>query len=352
VRGRLFWAGVLAVVVVIALVAGSPSRSDSLPLSPSSTDPTGTRALVLLLEELGGDVDVSGAVPDSGRGTALLLRDGLADDERARLGRWVAAGGVLVVADPESSFVPKLSDRSPDERVRSCEIAALTGVARLDAPDAVAFDAPAGTVACFGGLVTITDRDNGTVVAIGSLAVFTNELIGQFDNSVLLAALLAPTTGTHVTFLDPRGATGHLSLLDLVARRVKQAVVQLGVAFLFYALWRARRLGRPVAESQPVQIAGSELVGAIGQLLRRRHDPAPAAALLRADTRRRIAPDVGMTANAPVSALAAAVAARTGADPEHIASVIADTPISGDAGLVVLAGALESVRQEVRHGRQ
>ena len=52
---------------------------------------------------------------------------------------------------------------------------------------------------------------------------------------------------------------------------------------MVFALWRARRLGRPVAEVQPVEIAGSELVVAVGNLLQKSGRPETAAERLRSD---------------------------------------------------------------------
>ena len=61
------------------------------------------------------------------------------------------------------------------------------------------------------------------------------------------------------------------------------ALAQLLIAFVVFALWRGRRLGRPVAEVQPVEIAGSELVVAVGNLLQKAGRPEIAAERLRSD---------------------------------------------------------------------
>src|SRR6266581_6954843 len=74
-----------------------------------------------------------------------------------------------------------------------------------------------------------------------------------------------------------------------VAPRVRLAMWQLVVAFAVLVLWRARRLGRPVAEAQPVQIPGSELVVAVGNLLQRARGRGQAAGLLTDDLRRTLA---------------------------------------------------------------
>ena len=72
-----------------------------------------------------------------------------------------------------------------------------------------------------------------------------------------------------------RRGGGERTLVDLVSAGVTRALAQLALAFAVYALWRARRLGRPVAEPQPVAVAGSELVAAVGNLLDRTRSPQP-----------------------------------------------------------------------------
>ena len=75
---------------------------------------------------------------------------------------------------------------------------------------------------------------------------------------------------------------------------MKLALAQLVGAFVLFVWWRSRRLGPPVSERLPVEIAGSELVAAVGDLLRRRGNPQRAAATVRADTRRVLAERLGL----------------------------------------------------------
>jgi hypothetical protein len=180
------------------------------------------------------------------------------------------------------------------------------------------------------------------------------------DNAAMALRLLGPTvdgatTGTSITFVDavpspgvaPDGTRSPLSLLPL---GVRLALVQLVAAFVIYAWWRARRLGRPVSERIPVQIAGSELVVAVGDLLRRRGSEDRAAAVLRADARRQLARRVGAPPDASSGALVALVAARTGRDPEQVADALLDRPVGSPDELVRLANTIDAIRQEVLHG--
>jgi hypothetical protein len=128
---------------------------------------------------------------------------------------------------------------------------------------------------------------------------------------------------------------------------VKRALLQLAVAFVLYALWRAVRLGRPVREDQPVEVAGSELVAAVGRLLERTHAPGAAAETLRAELRRALRARLGVPPSADVHQLAAVVAARSGADVDRVLAAIDDRPVTTDAELVTVARAVSSIHQEV-----
>ena len=87
--------------------------------------------------------------------------------------------------------------------------------------------------------------------------------------------------------------------------------MQLGIAFLLYAAWRARRLGRPVTEPRPPALAGSELVAAVGTLLDRSGNPGHAADLLRADLRRFLGEHLGVPPDTDAEVLARIAAERT-----------------------------------------
>jgi hypothetical protein len=124
-------------------------------------------------------------------------------------------------------------------------------------------------------------------------------------------------------------------------------VAQLGIAFLAYALWRSRRLGAPVDEAQPVAVAGSELVSAVGALLDRAGSPEHAAEVLRADLRRFLGDRLGVPAGAPPDVLATVAHDRVGADRDRVAWALGPTPVTDDTQLVALAQTIDRIREEV-----
>jgi hypothetical protein len=298
-----------------------------------------------------------------GTDTALLLEDRLDDAGRDQLLAWVAEGGVLVVTDPSSPLTPApASTVSGDFGLEigkidrgQCTIDALVGVNAVYAAGGPSYQVGPGDGHCLGGgssaFVVSRAHGAGWVVSIGSPGTFTNEHLGAYDDSVLAANLLAPVAGTRVAFLAPAEVgVGTTSLADLIAHRFKLFAAELLVAFVIYALWRARRLGRPVSEPQPVPIAGSELVAAVGNLLQQSNAPDRAAELLRADLRRTLVERLGAPAGAPVEVLAEVAASRSGVARERVVAALS-TPITTDADLAALARSVESIRQEVLHGQ-
>jgi hypothetical protein len=125
------------------------------------------------------------------------------------------------------------------------------------------------------------------------------------------------------------------------------AMLQLVAAFGIYVWWRARRLGRPVTERVPVEIAGSELVVAVGDLLRRKGNPTRAARSLRAEARRALGTRLGVPPTASIEALSVVVAARSGREVEQVYAALADAPVADSDALVRLARTLDALRQEV-----
>lgn len=348
-----------AVVGVVALLVlfGRPDR-DGPPLDPSSSGPLGTKALVLLLEDLGADVDVTSDAPGPSVDVALVLVDGLDDARRDDVQRWVAGGGTLVVTDPESPLNPfEPAGVVPGDVTGTAPLAggcpgvpALRDVERLDPSGGVVYAADRG---CFGGFVAVTDQGAGTVAAIGGPAAFVNTVIGREDNAVLAASLLAPREETRVAILRPPVLEdGGDTLGDLVPDGVRGALAQLAVAFLLYALWRARRLGRPVAEPQPVELPASELVLAVGHLLQQAGRAEEAGRLLGDDLRRALADRLGLGPDAPPGQVADVAAARTGIPAARVLAALAPSRLGSDADLVSLAGEADTIRQEVTHGNR
>lgn len=364
VRKALPFALLAMAVLVIGLVSRN-GRADGEPLDPRSTGELGARGLVLLLERYDTDVRLGGGLPPDGA-TAVVLRDQLNEDETERLEAWVRDGGTLVVADPLSSFSPAVGGSSTDlfdpeseddELLRPrCGLPVVSGITRIRVSGAAPFRSRPGQVGCFpvrgGSYLAARSEGEGTVVALGGGGPFVNSQLDEEDNAVLAIALMAPAPGGVVTIVEPSVlGGGRKELRDLVPRRVKDGLWQLLIAFGLFALWKARRLGRPVLEPQPVQIAGSELVVAVGNLLQQGRRRESAATMMQSSLRRTMSDRLGVPTDAPVEAFASAASARAGVDRSTVEAALSPIAPADDAALVRLAQSVETLRNEVIHAR-
>jgi hypothetical protein len=361
-RRALVWILVGLGLLLVGVLAGAPDGDEGVPFDPESSRPSGTKALVLLLESFGAEVDVSAELPDDETDIAVVFSDLLETDDAPPLDGWIDRGGTLVVADPFSGYAPDVEGATgtfgvaPELEPDRCDVAALGDLHEIDPGVALVFEVGPDARSCYGegdtAFVVEQDRGRGVVVSVGGGDLFTNERLGDADNAAFAARLLVPSPGTRVAILQPGDGegTGDRSLDDVLSTGARLAIFQFLVAFLVYAWYRARRLGKPVLEPQPVEIAGSELVIAVGQLLQQTKDPNRAAALLRADVRRRIAERLGLPASTPADALVDVVATRSSADPDRVRSILTDTPIATDTELLELARATEALRKEVLDG--
>ena len=354
---------VLLGVVLFGMLAGGDDDSGE-PLDPRSTGPLGARGLVLLLREYDVDVEIGPDAPEltGPDGVALLLNDNIGDEQERRLRAWVRRGGTLVVTDPFSNFVPaidrsaaSLFDTEDDSRFLQldCNLPSLTGANRIEVPEPLTYRVREGAVGCYmrgeGAYLVARAEGRGTVVALAGGAPFTNEHLDDADNAVLAVGLLAPQADMQVRVLEPADpGSGDKGLLDLVPRRLSAGLWQLVAAFGFIALWRARRLGRPVAEPQPVEIAGSELVVAVGNLLQHAGRRDAAAGMLQLQLRRDLAERLGLPFDSPPEQFASALA-PFGIDEADVLAALSPSALADDRALVALARSIDSLRREVSH---
>ena len=280
---------------------------------------------------------------------------------------WVRGGGTLVVADPESPLAaPSSGELGGMALVRGhCDQTGLDDVERIEIGGLTSGDLSTlggkrydvdGNPSCFGdgdsAYVVETRLGSGAVISVGAPNLFTNEFLDKSDNSVFSMRTLQPDGPQPVAILAASApGSGRTTLLDLVPDRVFQAFIQAAIAFLLYALWRARRLGRPVVELQPVAIAGSQLVRAVGSLEQRTHATDRAAAALRHDLERLVHERYGLAPETPRATVAHVVADRTGLDLHRVEAALGDTPVLDDQVLLALTHELDTIRKEILHGR-
>lgn len=374
-RRRIWpWILLAGALVGIALLAGG-SSDDDRSFDPASTKPYGTKALVELVSHFGADVKVTTDLPDDDTDVAVVFPGSVPGERIDALKAWVARGHTLVVADPRSDLNAVASGHSvlvdtftePLLERGECTIGALDNARVIKVGDegsistARGFPVPDRGGVCFtkpsetgnttvAALVAVPEG-RGTIVSVGAPEIFVNNLLDEADNSVVANDLLAPTRGTKVAILQrPPGSAADPSLGDLLSIGVKLGIIQLLIAFAFYAVARGRRLGKPVLELQPVQIPGSELVSAVGNLLQQTSSPDRAATVLRADVRRRLCERLGLPIEASPDVIAASIEARVGVEQETTLPLLSDLPCPTEPALLDLAAALDDLRRHVLGG--
>lgn len=364
-RGRVIAGGVVTLLALVAILVLSGPEQDSYrrpALDPRGTGPSGSAALVELLEATGAEVRLGG-LPEADDDIVLMLSETLSGGAQDRLRRWAEDGGTVVVADPGAELAPR-RDRSPgvlDQVVTepgACTLDALADVETVDPGLEDVYDARTADATCFGtgqgvgaGLA-VDRRDEGLVVGLSSPLVLLNESLDRADNAVLATALLVPFDGVQVRILDPNrflgdeDEVGDGTVLGALPLRGRQAVTQMVIALVAVGLILGRRLGRPVTEELPVPLPASDLVLASGHLLDRNGAAADAAERLRRRARRGLGTDLGLGADPDPLALADALAARSAADPTLVHTALL-APVSDDAGLIRTSTAIDRLRREL-----
>jgi hypothetical protein len=361
----------LVVLLLIGLLTNN--HRDAAPYDPRSTSATGTKAFVQTVEHFGAKVTIAGSFPPPDTDIAVMFTTDPPPDRIDEVRRWVAAGHTLVVTSSLSDLAPPGGAGNGPHATGNavleqgtCTIAALRDVRTIDRGRSGSFfdgfRVPPDGASCFGGedeaFVVVEPMGAGQIVSLASGAMFQNEFLGNEDNAALATAIFAPTPGERVAIVG-NDAFGDTSSEDLdiggglgriITFGVGLAVLQLGVALVVYALARGRRLGRVVAEPQPVQIAGSELVDAVGNLMLQMKQPNNASGILRADLRRELCTRIGLPPGASPQLIADTVAAQTPIDRESVLRAVEDRPVANDAELIELANQIDTVREEVLHG--
>jgi hypothetical protein len=347
-------AAVLALVVTGFLVAAYLGTGPKQPLNPDAYTPDGAHAIAALLADRDVDVRRVETVDDlAGEGTVFVpVAEAFTADELHRL---VGRPGRLVVVGAVGSRLHALGTGLSDgptvdveTRDPSCAlpIAVRAGDVEIGG---TTYRSTEPSTDCYAasGWAALLQRDALTLV--GSTDLFTNARLAKRGNAALALGLLGD--GSTVQWLLPRpGARlvdGDRSLNDLVPTALKLIVLQLGVAVVVLALFRARRLGAVVTEPLPVVVRAAEAVEGRSRLYRASRSRATAAEALRAGARDRLAHRLGLGPETSRQAMVAAVAARTGGDPAGVDGLLYGAAPTGDDALVVLADDLDLLILEV-----
>ncbi|MCX4847633.1 DUF4350 domain-containing protein [Streptomyces sp. NBC_00893] len=380
IRGLLL-ALLVLVVAGIALATVRSGDQHGL-LDPRSADRYGSRAVAELLKERGVSVRVvttlDNATAAVGPDTTLLVTSPnlLAPHQQSELRAATdssAGRTVLLAAGPPSvrTLVPGVRAKSAGPvatRSPECSLPAARSAGDVETGGYGYASDGLDTIGCFpsGGLPTVLllEQGAGDTVLLGSPDLLRNDRLANQGNASLALQLLGsrphlvwylPSLADTSAAAENEGAEGastsdDRSFADLIPQGWLWGTLQLSLAIVLAAIWRARRLGPLVAERLPVAIRASESTEGRARLYRKANARDRAAESLRSATRTRLAPLIGVPprdAHSP-SVLVPAVPARLGSTDDSLQTLLFGPAPSDDAALVRLADQLDTLEREVR----
>ncbi|MGW3740515.1 DUF4350 domain-containing protein [Streptomyces sp. NPDC005146] len=379
-RGLLF--ALLLLVAAGIVLATARSGDPHGRLDPRSADQHGSRAVAELLKDRGVSVRVTTTLDDTtaatGPDTTLLVTapNLLTPHQQNELrASTIDSAGrtVLLAAD-----LPSVNALAPGVRANSSgPVSARAPQCSLPAAR-MAGDADTGgfrytadgldTVGCYPSgdlptLLLVQEKGAGDTVLLGAPDLLYNNLLASHGNASLALQLLGsrphlvwylPSLADPSAAQDRNGVddgTGDdRSFVDLIPSGWLWGTLQLAVAAVLAAIWRARRLGPLVTERLPVAIRASESTEGRARLYRKANARDRAASSLRSATRTRIAPLIGVSprdAHSP-SVLLPAVSARLSTAEGGLDTLLFGPEPADDATLVRLADQLDTLEREVR----
>jgi hypothetical protein len=366
------------VVLLVGAVAIAVIRSDARhgALDPRSADPYGSRAVAELLAEHGVSTRVVTTLDEAraaaGPDTTLLVAvpDLLTPGQQSALRSGTAGSGgrTLLVAAGSSSvarLVPGVTAdpaTSPNSALSpDCSLPAAVRAGTTDTGGIRYTTTHSDADACYPsqGLATLlrvpAASGGGDTVVLGAPDILYNDRLGEQGNASLALQLLG--SRPHLVWYLPSlsdtpagGTSSQRNFLDLLPSGWLWGTLQLFIAAVLAAFWRARRLGPLVPERIPVAIRASETVEGRARLYRKADARDRAAAALRSTTRTRLAPLVGVPvaqAHAP-EALLPALSAHLHGDAQALHSLLFGPPPGDDAALIALTDRLDALEREVR----
>ncbi|MFI0983466.1 DUF4350 domain-containing protein [Streptomyces sp. NPDC021093] len=381
-RGLLLVLGVLLTAGIVIAVLQSGEQHGRL--DPRSADPQGSRAVAELLKDRGVSTRVvttlAEATAAAGSDTTLLVTSPnlLTRSQQTELHRATAPSGgrtVLVAAGPPS--VPTLA---PGVRAAPTSVPVTTREPRCALPAATT----AGT-AELGGIRYTTDAPHdacypvegrpsllrlnastGDTILLGAPDPLHNERLAHQGNASLALQLLGsrPHLVWYLPSLndpsasdatdpdgEPRSSTDTTNgFLSQVPPGWLWGTLQLALAAVLAALWRARRLGPLVTERLPVAVRASETTEGRARLYLKANARDRASSALRTATRTRLASLLGVPAahsHSP-AALLPSVSSHLPHTSKDLNSLLFGPAPSDNAGLIRLADELDALEREVR----
>jgi hypothetical protein len=324
---------VVLVLLVSIAIACATTEGSSHPWNPS---PSGTDAVIELLERNGRDVRWrTSELGELEEGETIVLLDGAAPSEAewAALHDWVRTrGGTLVIADggvwPHwigaqpvgSPYAAVEPDAEP-----SGHIAGDAGLELGDSRWMVLFERN------YGPYAVERQLGAGTIVALADSHLFTNAALALGHTEVLDVLV----RNGDVVLVDALTGSGADSPMESIERsHLTAAMVQLFLLVLAILLWRGWPFGRPRDPAPPPRRGFVDHARAMGLQYASARASTHASALYAAWALETMRRDGAATHGAGLHGLAQAVAQRTGRDETEVMRLLVDAHGAAEAGNV------------------
>lgn len=348
----------VVVAVVAAVFVLGLAGSGGQPLSTTSTQPDGAKALAAVLRDQGVRVvttdslastrAAAAADPDH---TTVLAYDSGPYLTAASWKTLAELSAHTVVVDPDQTALDVLASgvttgpQLDGTLAPRCDLPALSQVSRVSGSgtgytvasgvDDVTTCLPVAGGDAF-GLVQA-----GSVTILGTSSALTNQGIVDDDNAALALTLLgdSSTLVWYLPSLDdlPKGSG---TLASLTPGWVTPGIALLAAAAIAAGVWRGRRLGPLVVERLPVVVRSTETTEGRARLYERSSARAHAIDQIRIGTIGRLQRMTGLSRSSTVDEVVFRVAGLIGAHPAEVRRTLVDALPADDRQLVALSDAL------------
>ena len=380
-REWIILTALLGVMLVAGFLGGRGDEDAAEPRpNPSSYNAkgSGTKGLFLWLQELGFRVrrweqPLTGL---PGEAPVLLVvgpRRAIDDAELKALERWVASGGMLVLADdgvgapipkirPEPPLLTfglrgrlagkpgELQPAFPSPYVEGVQTIAPTGSVRFRREKPEAWAPLFGDAT--GDVVGIRRLGRGTVVAIADPGLFSNARIETADHARLILNIVRVHAGRGQVLVDEfhHGHGEQDSFMAYVKRTaLPWMLAQAALVFLFLVVARGTRFGSPVAPATGARASSLEYVEALGDLHQRARARRLAAEALAGSLRRRLHGALGSRPGEDAARLAGRAARHLRVKEGQVRLGLRPGPkaVESDEGLMAYARGIHALERRL-----
>ena len=364
-----FWIVGTLIAIAVAIVV-LLARGGSLPGGPylgaENAAPTGSMALVQVLEDHGVSVvsadteEQARAALDGGDAT-LLFHDENAYLDPERLLDITRLATHTVAVEPDFGQLRELAPGLNSGGAVAGVLDADCSVPAVDLAETVLGDGVGYRItgeqdavqACLGSgdgvysLIQLVDGSR-TLTVFGASVSLTNERVVEHGNAALALSLLGehPTLVWYQPSIDDV-AGGGATIAELTPQWLSPVLALMMIVVIAAGVWKGRRMGPLIVEHLPVTVPAGETVEGRARLYQKASARLRALDAIRVGTVSRLATACGLPRTADVWEVAAATAAVTGRSLHEVRQLLVEAHPNSDRELIALSDQLLTLEKIV-----